>query len=707
MRFLTMLVLLFSLFSTWVSAQELKLGWPREIATEKYLVTIYQPQLESFEANILQGRMAIAIKPADAEMVFCAAWFVAKMDTDLDKKTVVLNSIEITNIHFPDVSDNDMIARLTELLETQISAWNLTMSLNRLTASLGDIHTGKSQSDKLNNAPPEIYYRSTPTVLVTIDGDPILKKIENSDMVYVVNTPFFIVGFEEKREYYLYGGELWYRSDKIADGWAEVKDIPEAVRKFAEQNSPKDGPELPADAKGQPPTILVVSKPSEIILTDGKPEYQSVEGSSLLYVMNSESEIIMDVKSQYHYVSMAGRWYRSKTLQDGDWKFVEPDNLPEAFATIPEKSPMATVRASIPGTPEAQDALLEQSVPQTATVDRKTATVQVSFDGEPQFKKIEGTEVSYCINCDKTVLKISGKYYCVDDGIWFVAETPAGPWAVSDTRPDEVDDLPPDSPVYNVKYVYVYDSTPDVVYVGYYPGYYHSYVYGGVVVYGTGYWYRPWYHHYYYPRPCTWGFGVHWNSHTGWGFSFGFSYGWVGWGFHPYHRPYWGPRGYYRGYRHGYDDGFRHGARAGYRAAKWGSERPVQYNTLNVYNNRKTGIIKTRDIHKGNLKDRVGTVSRPSTKPNDIFSDKKGNIYQRKGDGNWREKTTGKKQLPAGRPEIDKSKLKNTIEKKPQTRDIPRQQLNRSHQNRVRGDQRVNRSRGGGTGRARPMGRRG
>jgi hypothetical protein len=44
------------------------------------------------------------------------------------------------------------------------------------------------------------------------------------------------------------------------------------------------------------------------------------------------------------------------------------------------------------------------------------------------------------------------------------------------------------------------------VYVGYTPAYYGSYVYGGCVVYGTGYYYHPWYGAYLLPAPVTYGF---------------------------------------------------------------------------------------------------------------------------------------------------------------------------------------------------------
>ena len=68
------------------------------------------------------------------------------------------------------------------------------------------------------------------------------------------------------------------------------------------------------------------------------------------------------------------------------------------------------------------------------------------------------------------MLKSNDRFYCVDDGIWFESAQATGPWQVSIAVPEGVEDIPPSSPAYNVKYVYVYDHTPDVVYVGYTPG---------------------------------------------------------------------------------------------------------------------------------------------------------------------------------------------------------------------------------------------
>jgi hypothetical protein len=73
--------------------------------------------------------------------------------------------------------------------------------------------------------------------------------------------------------------------------------------------------------------------------------------------------------------------------------------------------------------------------------------------------------------------------------VWYVSETPKGPWEVSDTRPSEVESISPESPAYDVKYVYIYDSTPEVVYVSYTSDYVGIYVYLTTIVYGTGWYY--------------------------------------------------------------------------------------------------------------------------------------------------------------------------------------------------------------------------
>jgi len=78
---------------------------------------------------------------------------------------------------------------------------------------------------------------------------------------------------------------------------------------------------------------------------------------------------------------------------------------------------------------------------------------------------------------------------------------------VADNIPAEIYSIPPSNPLYHDRYVYVYGSTPDEVYVGYTPGYLGAYVWDDTVVFGTGWYYPGWIGLDWYGWPWTWGFG--------------------------------------------------------------------------------------------------------------------------------------------------------------------------------------------------------
>ncbi len=688
-------ILVSTLFLMADEEEENKLTWPREMEIENTIVTLYQPQLESFDNNVLSGRMALSVKSKEDKLFFGALWFDAIMETDMEYRVVLLKSIDINKVHFPEVKNDELIEHFTRLIEEDLESKDLEMSLDRLLAGLEVNEQEKDRIENFNNAAPQIHFRTVPSILIYIDGEPILKDTEEQGYQYVLNTPFFIIKESSSGKYYIKGGKWWYSSPAIVDAWESIDKAPKKVRKLADKVMEDSDAEEDSVmmAMTEAPELIVSTIPAELIMVDGEPDYTPIDETTLLYVKNTESDIIMDINTQDYYVLLAGRWYASKTLKDGSWQFIEPKDLPEDFSKIPTESDMANVRSSVPGTDEAKTAMLEQTIPQTATVDRATATVKVKYDGNPKFEKVDGTSVAYAVNCDKTVLLIDNTYYCVDDGIWFEASKATGPYEVSIKRPDEVDKIPPESPVYNVKYVYVYDYTPTVVYVGYTPGYTCSYVYGGVVVYGTGYYYQPWYGAYYYPRPVTWGFGVHYNPWTGWGFSVGVSYGWfsvrMGGGY-----GYWGPRGYRGGYRHGYHRGYHHGyrhgynrgysagARAGYRAGSRSSSTRAASN--NVYRNRSNGVqstgVRNNAAQSNAARNRAGNTSRqagsvnqgaaqnraqtrPSNQPNNVYSDRNGNVQRRDNNGNWQQRSGNSWENRSG----------------------SNQQMNRNHQSRQQG----------------------
>jgi len=632
--------------------EEEELDWPRKITTEKGEIVIYQPQVETFVGDKLESRSAISVKVAGQEgMIFGAMWFESSLATDMETRTATLVRTKVTAAKFPDV-EQEKVDELSRFIEKEMPTWDIVISIDRLVASLPD-HEGEEEN--FGSEPPRIYHRTVPTVLVSIEGDPILTELNGFELEYVANSAFFIVK-DKKTGYYLRGSGMWFISDDIIGPWKKTDDLPGEVAKVSqkideeeaaqaqEQKDDASALELETNADEPDPEIIVSTVPAELIITDGEPDFATVEDTQLLYLKNTENDVLMDISSQQYYALFSGRWYRAPALSSDTWEFVDFEDLPADFQKIPTGSDMASVLGSVPGTVESREAILETSIPQTAEVDRKTATVEVTYDGDPQFEAC-GDDVAYALNTESSVLLIDKKYYCVDNAIWFVADGPTGPWQVATEVPAVVQDLPPDCPVYNVKYVYIYESTPEVVYVGYTSGYYGSYVWGPCVVYGTGWYYQPWWGTYYYPRPVTYGYGVHYNPYTGWGFSFGVSYGWltigVGWG-----RPYYGcwgaggyrygyRRGYWHGYNRGYRHGYRHGAargyRAGYRAGQHNSNR-------NAYRNRSNGVKRTGDVRR----DSGG--KRPSTSAggkNNVYADRNGDVYRDKG-GSWEKREDGK-----------------------------------------------------------------
>jgi hypothetical protein len=716
--------------------------WPKEIQAGQATIVMYQPQVESFEGDKLSGRAAVMVKETEnADPVFGAVWMDARVFTDRENRTVSLIDVKVTNVKFPQI-EKEKAAKLAPILEQEIPKWDLVMSLDALLTELDLVKKEQASSERLNNNPPKIIYVPYAAVLVVIDGEPVLREIENTKYKYVMNTPFFIVQDSSSKRYYLKGGDYWYTSPDVREGWVVTDDPPKDVVQIAEKHVQKpeetspdsetsgtsspDSAAAEAPAEKIVPKIIVTTEPAALIQTDGKPQYASIEGTKLLYAKNTEDDVLLDIDTQQYYILLSGRWYDSNSLENGPWRFVRSDELPADFAKVPPESDMGNIRTSVAGTDEAREAVLENDIPQTAAVSRKDATVQVTYDGDPKFEKIEGTKMSYAANTDKSVLLIEGKYYCCDNAVWFSAPAPKGPWVVCVDVPKDVQTIPPSAPVYNVKYVYVYDYTPDVVYVGYTPAYYGSYVYGGCVVYGTGYYYHPWYGHYYYPRPVTYGFSVSYNPWTGWGFGFGMSYGWFHVGFYSYPGAWWGPAGYHYGYHHGYYHGYNHGYAHGYYRGYYqganagnrpgqpqpkpapspydkrdgvrqtGGKRPPSASTADRRAPAAPSQQPARDLGtKGSA--RPGTQpatpstrpsqdlqrpstqpATPSTRPNNVYTDKNGNVY-RKSDSGWEQRDkNGWSNTATDRSTRDRSQAQRNQD-----------QLNRQYDARQRGAERT------------------
>jgi hypothetical protein len=291
--------------------------------------------------------------------------------------------------------------------------------------------------------------------------------------------------------------------------------------------------------------VYIATTPTELIVTDGEPQYAPIEGTNLLAVTNTTANVFKDLDDQQTYVLLSGRWFRGPS-NNGPWENVAGGSLPRDFALIPDASAKENAKASVPGTPQAAEAVIANTIPTTAKVDR-AASVQlpVQIDGEPQLKPVEGTPLRYIFNASIPVIRVDAKsWYAVYSGVWYVATSAGGPWVVADMVPAVIYSIPVTSSLHYVTYVRIYNATPRYVYVGYTPGYYGTVIApDGTVVYGTGYRYPAYVSRRHWFAPIVtygYGCGMRWTPWYGWSFGFGFGWGYPdAWAYPP--APYWGP----------------------------------------------------------------------------------------------------------------------------------------------------------------------
>lgn len=500
--------------------------WPRILALNGTRVTLHLPQVETWTSNSFTARAAVAVKPAEvSKETLGVVWFQAKGTVDKATRIVTLDGFEMTKARFPEAADGGSNALAA--VEAALPKGARTVSLDYLIAALGFEQAAARQGPRgLKHTSPEIIWATNRTVLILVDGDPIFRPLPGDRFERAVNTPEWLLRDTQTGRFYLGGEEGWFVADSIAGSWSFVQRPPAELLAIV--------PGLGLDPEPLPgrevPRVIVRTRPAELIVTSGLPDFKPIRGTSLQYAADCDSQLFFHTRQAAAYVLISGRWFTATSLS-GPWSYVPPKDLPADFARIPPGSPQAIVLASVPGTTQAELAILANTVPTTATIQRKDARLAFAYDGEPLFKAIDGTTLSYAVNAQLPVIRANEDYYALENGVWFVAQSPTGPWEVAVEVPEEIYTIPPSAPVYYATFARVYQATEDEVEVGYTAGYQGNYEADGTVVYGTGWSYDPW----------------NGTQYYGWGWTWGYSYVYVPWYQWWIWRHWWNPPGGLRG----------------------------------------------------------------------------------------------------------------------------------------------------------------
>jgi len=659
-------------------------GWPRFFEKEGSSLTVYQPQVLSWEKyRELKGRAAFELVPGDAPRTLGVVTFTAKTVADTAAHTVQVKKISVDEVRFASNLDEEAEKKTKKAFEKLFPKEGMTVSLDRIVANL-ERNTAPPPPVEVKNDPPTIFVSNEPAVLLFVDGEPVYAPIEGSAMKYVVNTNWDLFWNETTAHYYLLDDTVWRTSQKLDGEWVPTRTLPAEMSKLPSGENFDDVKKMipPPAVKALKTKIVYTNKPAELVVFDGTPVWVDVPGTGLAFVKNTDADFFLHkVEGQYYYL-VSGRWFRSKSTE-GPWTFATPD-LPGDFRKIPAKSPKASVLASVPGTEQATDAVLLAQIPNTVVVNKAEAEkgVQIYYNGEPQFAPIANTTMSYATNTQAKVVKLNDLYYLCYQGVWFVGKDAKGPWSVLDSVPDEIYTIPPSSPLYNVTYVTASNPTDTTVEYSYTSGYMGSFVvgfgYGACVMWGTGWYYPPyyWYGGYYpvyWPYPYAYGYGAWYNSATG-------RYGYGGAVYGPYgmaggaawynsstgrygrmstvQTP-WGGRTWSSSYNP--YTGVASARAGGWNAyGSWGSTA-ISNGDNSLVSNRVSnadGTVRRTTGSNGGSMTKIrtdqGTVRVGQDANNNVYAGKDGNVYKRDQSGNWSKYENGgwnsvdKPQRPSG-----------------------------------------------------------
>ncbi len=538
--------------------------WPRTIKQSDATYVIHQPQLDGWDGVKIEARAAVSVQLNGAKDVTYGVIYLAGETTiDREERMVHFEKLSVTKTNFPSLPDTSAyLSQFQAIVQQEVK----DIALDRLEASLAILNAEQKAraESKLRNDPPVIIFASKPTMLVHVEGEPKWAPVGDTGLERVVNTRVLLLRDVVGRCYlHLYDG---YVTSTTLDGiWTVAPEVPPAVRdaeailvslKQVDLLAGQPNPETntaPTLAVTGMPDIRIAAKPTELILTEGTPKWTPIAGTQLLFVENTPAHVFKNLTDQQTYVLLSGRWFKAPG-EKGPWTYVAGKGLPGDFAKIPDDSPQENVKAAVPGTKQAQEAVIADSITTTTKIDRKTAKLEPAptYDSGPKLMPIDTTPLFFVANSATPVIKVDDtSWYACQNGVWFVAASANGPWEVATTVPAVIYSIPPSAPVYYVTYVRVYRFDDQYVWAGYTPGYYGTVVSSdGTVVYGTGYVYDPYVSTtVYVSYGSTYGYGasVCWSPWAGWGYGFAVGWCWgASWGYWgccppaPYWGPYWG-----------------------------------------------------------------------------------------------------------------------------------------------------------------------
>ena len=453
--------------------------WPHVVAANGVSFEVYAPQVDAWDGEALLAHALVkALAAGHAEPAIGALRMTARTAVDDGAKTVALQDLRVTAARFPGAPDKTQAAWL-ETLRAGLPRQADGVSLDRVESGVAVARARERGAAVVRVSAPQVVIAKKPAVLVYIDGEARYVPVKGTELSGVLNTRALLIKDAEGRHHLrLYDG--WVSAETLRGPWAVTKPPAEAAK--LEQMARASGRANLLRGKADPqtkrrptlkneslPQILVATKPTALLVLAGEPHFEPVAGTSLQYATNTSAHLFRDVEAKQLYVRIAGYWFRSGSTA-GPWEFVAADRLPDSFAAIPDDSPKRGVKAGVAAAKRENAAPARGIAPVMVAAHPERTSLHLALDGDPRVEPVEGTQLHYVANASLPVIQVDDRrWFAVQKGAWFNAETVAGPWRLTDSVPPEIYAIPPSSAIYPAIHSRVYSSSDDVVYFAYEP----------------------------------------------------------------------------------------------------------------------------------------------------------------------------------------------------------------------------------------------
>src|SRR6059058_2337083 len=276
-------------------------GWPRERYQNGTRLIIYQPQVDDWKNfQDLSWRMAVSLTPKSGKEVLGVVEMKGNTDIDNIAKVAIITNPQVTGTYFPSL-DKAAAEKMEQLFKTFVPS-TFSVSLHSLIAS-----TPKKEAPagaQLNNDPPKIFVGYRPSILLSVNGEPVLSDVPNTNLKFVINTQWPLFFDTGASTYYLAVAQQWLTATNLDGQWSPTKKLPPDMSKVSQDKqwiALKKVIPPPAKSGGVTPAVFYSDKPAEVILFDGQTVYAQVQDTQLTYATNTDSVVFVFTPTQQFY----------------------------------------------------------------------------------------------------------------------------------------------------------------------------------------------------------------------------------------------------------------------------------------------------------------------------------------------------------------------------------------------------------------------